>query len=160
MKKHVIALIVEDKPGVMYRIMGMFMRRGFNIDTITVGKTETAGMSRITLTMKDDEETLEQVIKQLRKLINVVRVMPLDEKDTIITELCLTKLYTKDEKSRAEIVKYSEIFKGKIVDVVPNCITIRVVGEPDKIDAFLDLVRPFGIKEIVRTGISAIAREQ
>jgi len=159
MKRHVIALLVEDKPGVMLRIVGMFTRRGFNIDTITVGKTEKIGTSRITLTMEDDEETLEQVIKQLRKLIDVIRVVNLDEKKTVVAELCFAKVHTKTKKSVSEVTKYSDLYKGKIVDVAPDSLTIRVVGTPEKVDSFLELMNPYGVKEIVRTGVTAIARE-
>ncbi len=159
MKRHIIAILVEDKPGVMQRIVGMFTRRGFNIDTVTVGKTEKTGISRITLSMRDDEETLEQLIKQLRKLIDVVRVIHLTEKNSVVSELCFIKVHTKDKKHISEVKKYAELFKGKIVDVSSNFITIRVVGSPEKVDSFLDLMNPYGIKEIVRTGVSAISRE-
>jgi len=157
--RHIVGMIVEDKPGVMQKISGMFTRRGFNIDTIAVGKSETAGLSRITLSMIADESTLEQLIKQLYKTINVIRVFKMPEKGSVVRELCLVKVYIKDENSRSEVMKYSDVFKGKIVDISPSSATIQLVGTPEKIDAFLDILRPFGMKEVARTGIIAISRD-
>lgn len=157
--RHIVGMIVEDKPGVMQKISGMFTRRGFNIDTIAVGKSETAGLSRITLSMIADENTLEQLIKQLYKTINVIRVFKMPEKGSVVRELCLVKVYIKDENSRSEVMKYSDVFKGKIVDISPSSATIQLVGTPEKIDAFLDILRPFGMKEVARTGIIAISRD-
>jgi acetolactate synthase-1/3 small subunit len=157
--RHIVGMIVEDKPGVMQKISGMFTRRGFNIDTIAVGKSETAGLSRITLSMIADENTLEQLIKQLYKTINVIRVFKMPEKGSVVRELCLVKVYIKDENSRSEVMKYSDVFKGKIVDISPSSATIQLVGAPEKIDAFLDILRPFGMKEVARTGIIAISRD-
>ncbi|MBO3802436.1 MAG: acetolactate synthase small subunit [Candidatus Brockarchaeota archaeon] len=152
-------MIVEDKPGVMQKISGMFTRRGFNIDTIAVGKSESPGLSRITLSMVADEDTLEQLIKQLYKTINVVRVFKMPEKGSVVRELCLVKVHLRDEKSRSEAMKYSDVFKGKIVDISPSSATIQLVGTPEKIDAFLEILRPFGMKEVARTGIIAISRD-
>lgn len=157
--RHIVGMIVEDKPGVMQKISGMFTRRGFNIDTIAVGKSETAGLSRITLSMIADENTLEQLIKQLYKTINVIRVFKMPEKGSVVRELCLVKVYIKDENSRSDVMKYSDVFKGKIVDISPSSATIQLVGTPEKIDAFLDILRPFGMKEVARTGIIAISRD-
>jgi acetolactate synthase-1/3 small subunit len=157
--RHIIGMVVEDKPGVLQRIAGMFSRRGFNIDTIAVGKSETPGISRITLTMIADDDTLEQLIKQLYKTIEVIKVFVLPERGSVIRELCLVKVHITDDSSRSEIMKYSDIFKGKIVDVSPNSATIQIVGTSQKIDDFLNILRPFGMKEVVRTGVVAISRE-
>lgn len=157
--RHIVGMIVEDKPGVMQRIAGMFTRRGFNIDTITVGKSEMVGQSRITLTMTANEDTLEQLIKQLYKIIEVIRVFKMVDKGSVIRELCLVKVHIKDDDARYEVMKYSDVFKGKIVDISPNSTTIQLVGTSEKIDDLLDMLRPFGMKEVVRTGIVAISRD-
>ncbi|MGQ9513804.1 MAG: acetolactate synthase small subunit [Thermoproteota archaeon] len=157
--RHIVGMIVEDKPGVLQRIAGMFTRRGFNIDTIAVGKTETSGISRITLTMTADDDTLEQLIKQLYKTIEVIKIFKMPERASVVRELCLVKVHIKDDSSRSEVMKYVDIFKGKIVDISPNSATIQLVGTSQKIDDLLDILRPFGMKEVVRTGVIAISRE-
>jgi len=157
--RHIVGMVVEDKPGVMQRIAGMFTRRGFNIETIAVGKSETPGLSRITLSMTADEDTLEQLTKQLHKIVEVVRVFKMGEKGSVTRELCLVKVHVKDDNARIEVMKYSDVFKGKIVDISPNSTTIQLVGTSEKIDDLLDILRPFGMKEVVRTGVVAISRE-
>jgi acetolactate synthase-1/3 small subunit len=153
---HILGLLVEDKPGVMQRISGLFSRRGFNIETITVGKTEKEGISSMTLTLGGDEKTVEQVIKQLYKLVEVIKVIKLKEEESVIRELCLVKVKTDDKRS--QIIEYSNIFRGRIVDVSLNDLTIEITGDSNKVNAFLDLMKSFGIKEVRRTGITAIAR--
>jgi len=157
--RHIVGMVVKDKPGVMQRIAGMFTRRGFNIDTIAVGKSETPGLSRITLSMTADEDTLEQLTKQLYKIVEVIRVFKMGEKGSVTRELCLVKVHIKDDSARYEVMKYSDVFKGKIVDVSPNSTTIQLVGTSEKIDDLLDILRPFGMKEVVRTGVVAISRD-
>ena len=157
--RHIVGMVVEDKPGVMQRIAGMFTRRGFNIETIAVGKSETPGLSRITLSMMADEDTLEQLTKQLHKIVEVIRVFKMGEKSSVTRELCLVKVHVKDEGARSEVMKYSDVFKGKIVDISPSSTTIQLVGTSEKIDDLLDILRPFGMKEVVRTGVVAISRD-
>jgi len=158
-RRYIVGMIVEDRPGVMQKISGMFTRRGFNIDTIAVGKSEATGLSRITLSMMADEDTLEKLIKQLYKTIDVVRVFKMAERGSVVRELCLVKVHIKDEKARSEVMKYSDIFKGRIVDIAPSSATIQLVGTSEKIDDLLDILRPFGMKEVVRTGVIAISRD-
>jgi acetolactate synthase-1/3 small subunit len=158
-RRRIVGMLVEDKPGVMQRISGMFTRRGFNIDTIAVGKSETPGISRITLSMTCDENTLEKTIKQLHKIIEVIRVIKMVEKGSVVRELCLVKAHVKDDNARLQVMKYADVFKGKVVDISPNSMTVQLVGTPEKIDDLLDLLRPFGMKEVARTGIVAISRD-
>lgn len=157
--RHIVGMVVEDKPGVMQRIAGMFTRRGFNIETIAVGKSETPGLSRITLSMMADEDTLEQLTKQLHKIVEVIRVFKMGEKSSVTRELCLVKVHVKDEGARSEVIESSDVFKGKIVDISPSSTTIQLVGTSEKIDDLLDILRPFGMKEVVRTGVVAISRD-
>jgi acetolactate synthase I/III small subunit len=158
MKTYIIAMLVVDEPGVMTKISGMFARRCFNIDTITVGKTQDPNISRITITYNGEQKVYEQIIKQLNKMIDVIKVSDLPEKSSVIRELCLLKISTKDEKSRNEIINYANIYKNKIIDVTPTTVTIQVIGEPAKINAFLALMKHYGIKEIARTGVTGITR--
>jgi len=157
--RHIVGMVVEDKPGVMQRIAGMFTRRGFNIETIAVGKSETPGLSRITLSMRADDETLEQLTKQLHKIVEVTRVYKMGQRGSVTRELCLVKVHVKDKSARSEVMKYSDVFKGRIVDVSPSSITVQLVGTSEKIDDLLDILRPFGMKEVVRTGVIAISRD-
>jgi acetolactate synthase-1/3 small subunit len=155
---HIIAAIVEHKPGVLYRVSNMFRRRGFNIESITVGPTEEDGLARMTITVKGDEYLVEQVVKQLRKLIDVVKVSRLLSGETVLREMALIKIRTVDAKARTDVVNYVEIFRGRIVDVAHESMTAEITGTPDKIDAFIELMRPFGILEDARTGITALSR--
>ena len=157
--KHTIGMMVYDEPGVMSKICGMFARRGFNIDTISVGKTHETGISKIVITAIADDKKIEQVEKQLNKMIDVVKVSDLPAEESVIRELCLVKVSAPDSKKHDEIVKYANVYKNKIVDITPKTITIEVVGEPLKINTFLELVRPFGIKDVSRTGVTGIPRE-
>ena len=157
--KHTIGIAVYDEPGVMAKICGMFARRGFNIDTITVGKTQEHGMSKIIITAEGDNKQLEQIEKQLNKMVDVVKVSELPAELSVIRELCLAKISAPDKKAHDEIVKYANVYKNKIVDITPKAITVEIVGDPLKINTFLELVRPFGIKDVSRTGVTGIARE-
>lgn len=156
-KRNIIVALVEDKPGVMQRISGMFTRRGFNIETISVGHTEKKGISRITLTVIADDKKIEQLIKQLNKIIEVIKVTRMPD-DALLRELMLVKVHTADKDARAEILQYCEIFRARVVDVSRDSMIIEVTGDIDKIEAFIKLLTPFGIKELAITGISSMAR--
>lgn len=157
-KVYMISAIVEHKPGVLYTISNMFRRRGFNIDSISVGESEQPDLARMTITIKGDESLVEQVVKQLRKIISVVKVSILDPKNTVARELALIKVSTPDTKTRSDVINYTEIFKGHIVDVAHDSLTIEITGDSEKINAFIELMKSFGIKEIARTGIAALPR--
>ena len=157
-QSHVIACLVENKPGVLYEVANMFRRRNFNIDSISVGAVEQSDMARMTIAVKGDEWTIEQVIKQLNKLIDVVKVNELDFHDAVIREMALVKVHTADSNARTEVIQYTGIFRGQIIDVAPDSLIIEVTGDSDKIDAFIELTRHFGLNELARTGITALAR--
>ena len=157
-RTHIISALVLDKPGVLQRVAGLFTRRGFNIDNITVGPSEQENFARMTIITKGDEKILEQITKQLNKLIDVIKVRDLEPAVTVQRELCLIKVHTSSEKVSAEVIQYANIFRGRIIDVSPETITIEITGPPEKIEALIDLVRVFGIKEIARTGPTAISR--
>ena len=159
MKTHIISLLVEDRFGALQRIAGVFSRRGFNMNTITVGRTEKPGISRMTITTEGDDKTVEQIIKQLNKVVDVIKVSELEEQECVMREIALLKVHIKDYAARSEMMNYTEIFRGRVVDVSPNSMMVEITGTPDKIDAFVELARPFGIKEMVRTGITALKRE-
>jgi acetolactate synthase-1/3 small subunit len=157
-KTHIIAAIVENKPGVLYSISNMFRRRGFNIDSITVGPAEQEELPRMTITVKGEDKTLEQVIKQLNKLIEVVKVSQLDPENTVTREMALIKVHVSKTEARSDIVNYVEVFRGRVIDVSPETLMAEITGTSDKIDAFIELMKTFGIKEIARTGITALSR--
>ena len=156
-KYHIISTLVEDKPGVLQKVAGMFNRRGFNIDSITVGNSEFEGQSRMVITVHADEKGLEQVTKQLNKLIDVIKIKDITQK-AVKRELCLVKISVPDAKSRAEIMQYTNIFRAHILDVTEESLMIELTGDKDKINAFISLVEPFGIKRIARTGLTAMSR--
>ena len=156
--KHTIAILVEDQPGVMSRVAGLFTRRGFNIDSIAVGHSETPGISRMTIIVNGNHKVLEQVTKQLNKLIDVIRVRDIPAENILERELVLVKVHTESLSVRAEIIQLVEIFKAKVVYVERNTLTIEMSGDEEKVAGFLKLLAPFGVKEIVRTGRIAIAR--
>jgi len=151
-------MLVEDQPGVLTRIAGLFARRGFNIDTITVGKTERKGVSKMVITVIGDDRIIEQVEKQVNKLIDAIKVIEMPEESSVIRELCLLKVAIPDKKAKEDILRYAKIYKTKIVDITPKSATAEIIGPPAKIDAFIDLMRQFGIKEMSRTGVTAISR--
>ena len=157
-RTHIISAIVLDKPGVLQRVAGLFTRRGFNIDNITVGPSEQENFARMTIITKGDEKILEQITKQLNKLIDVIKVRDLEPAVTVQRELCLIKVHTSSEKVRSEVIQYANIFRVRIIDVSPETLTIEITGPSEKIEALIDLVRSFGIKEIARTGPTAISR--
>ena len=157
-KTRVIAALVENKPGVLHSVSNMFRRRGFNIESITVGRTEQEDLSRMTITVKGDEKTLEQIIKQMNKLIDVVKVSQLEPENIVTRELALVKVNIPDNKSRSDVINCVDVFRGRVVDVSPEALTIEITGTPDKIDAFLNLMKTYGIMELARTGLTALAR--
>src|SRR6478672_9633002 len=156
-RKHILSLTVEDKPGVLARIAGLFSRRGFNIDTLAVGPTEDPEVSRITLTLDGAVHPIDQVTKQLHKLVNVIKIRDMEPDQTIAREMALFRVQAAVE-NRAEIIQFAEIFRAKIVDVARRTMTIEVTGSADKIEAFERMIRPHGLIEMVRTGEIAIAR--
>ena len=157
-RKHILSILVENKPGVLTRIAGLFARRGFNIDTLTVGPTNDGGVSRITLTVDGALHPIDQVTKQLHKLINVLKIRDLEPTDTVARELALFKIAVNDGSQRAEVMQIAEIFRGKVVDVTKRSLIVEVTGTTDKIAAFENMVRPFGLIEMMRTGEIAISR--
>jgi acetolactate synthase-1/3 small subunit len=156
-RKHVLSILVENKPGVLTRIAGLFARRGFNIDTLTVGPTDDDHLSRITLTLDGALHPIDQVTKQLHKLINVLKIRDLEPADTVSRELALFKLAV-DGAQRTEVLQICEIFRGKVVDVTKRSVIVEITGTTDKVDAFDRMVRPFGMVEMMRTGEIAISR--
>ena len=156
-RKHVLSILVENKPGVLTRITGLFARRGFNIDTLAVGPTDDEKLSRITLTLDGAVHPIDQVTKQLHKLVNVLKIRDLEPEETLARELALFKVNA-DGGSRAEVMQICEIFRAKIVDVTKRSVVVEVTGTFDKLDAFEALVRPFGLIEMARTGEIAISR--
>ncbi|MCD6537703.1 acetolactate synthase small subunit [Candidatus Bathyarchaeota archaeon] len=150
--------LVEHKPGVLYQVSNMFRRRGFNIETITVGESEQAGLARMTITINGDERTVEQVVKQLNKLLDVVKVSILDPESTVTRELALIRINTPNATVRSDVINYTEIFKGKVVDVAHDSLMVEMTGDSDKITAFIELMKSFGVREIARTGITALPR--
>ncbi|MGC9221725.1 MAG: acetolactate synthase small subunit [Solirubrobacteraceae bacterium] len=156
-RKHVVSLLVENKPGVLTRITGLFARRGFNIKTLAVGPTDDEALSRITLTLDGAVQSIDQVTKQLHKLINVLKIRDLEPENTLARELALFKI-SADGPSRTEVMQLCEIFRAKVVDVSRRTVVAEITGTQSKIDAFEQLVRPFGLVEMARTGEIAIAR--
>jgi len=155
--KHTISVIVENKPGVLQRVAGLFSRRGFNIESLAVGRTEKPEVSRMTIVAEGDEQTLEQITKQLYKIIDVLKVFDLPEGDSIERELALIKVHT-NEKSRAEITQIVEICQAKIVNVGKDFLVIEISAETDKVENLQKLLDKFGIQELVRTGKIALQK--
>jgi acetolactate synthase-1/3 small subunit len=156
-RKHLLSILVEDKPGVLTRIAGLFARRGFNIDTLVVGPTDDEGLSRITMTLDGAMHPIDQVTKQLHKLVNVLKIRDLEPQDTVARELALFKV-SADGGSRAELLQLCEIFRGRVVDVTRRSVIVEITGTTDKLEAFESMVRPFGLIEMMRTGEIAIQR--
>ena len=157
MKKFVIAVLVDNKPGVLMRGTSMFTRRGFNIDSLTVSTVEDPDYSRITITISGDENTKNQFISQMKKLYNVKKVQELDDEVTVKRELMLIKVKNSPE-TRAEIMAAAEIYRAKIIDYSTDVMSVELTGEPIKLDAFIKIMMPLGILEMCRTGIVAIER--
>ncbi len=156
-RRHILSILVENKPGVLTRISGLFTRRGFNIDTLAVGPTDDESVSRITLTVDGALPPIDQVTKQLHKLINVLKIRDLEPGETVARELALFKIAV-DGAARAEVMQICEIFRGKVVDVTKRAVVVEVTGTFEKVEAFERMVRPFGLVEMARTGEIAISR--
>lgn len=157
-KIQIISTIVENKPGVLHRASNMFRCRNFNIDSISVGPTEIKDLSRMTITINGDKATIEQLVKQLGKMVDVIKVSVLTLEKSVVRELALIKLHVSDSKARSDIINYANVFRSRVVDVAPGSITVEITGSPNKIDAFITLASTFGIKEMARTGITALNR--
>lgn len=155
--QHTISVLVENEFGVLSRVANLFSGRGFNIDSLSVAPTNEEGLSRMTIVTRGDDKILEQINKQLNKLVDVLKVIDFTDGSAIDRELALIKVSAEDE-SRAEVLRIVDIFRAKIIDVTPKSYTIEATGNPLKIDAILELLRPLGLKELVRTGSVAIGR--
>src|SRR6188472_2381488 len=158
-RKHLLSILVENRPGVLARIAGLFSRRGFNIDTLAVGPTEDPDTSRITLTLDGAVHPIDQVTKQLHKLVNVIKIRDLEPDTTVAREMALFRVSASVE-GRAEIMQFAEIYEGKIVDVSRRSLTIEITGTQDKIDSFETMIRPHGLIEMARTGEVAITKSR
>jgi acetolactate synthase-1/3 small subunit len=157
-KTKVISVLVENKPGVLHAIANLFRRRNFNIESITVGPTQQQDISRMTITINGDEKTIDQVVKQVAKLIDVLKVDELSQGNFVMRELALIKVNVPSSKERSDIINCVEVFRGRIIDVSTDSLTVEITGTPDKIDAFLNLMNTYGVIELARTGITALAR--
>jgi acetolactate synthase-1/3 small subunit len=155
--KHTLSVLVENKPGVLARVAELFARRGFNIESLAVGTTEKPDISRMTIVVDVEEHSLEQVRKQLHKLINVIEIVDLDPETSVAREMVMVKIKVNAE-NRSEVVEIADIFRGKIVDVSRESIIVEVTGNASKLRAFEDLVKPYGVRELVRTGKVALPR--
>jgi acetolactate synthase-1/3 small subunit len=155
--KHTLSVLVENKPGVLSRVSGLFTRRGFNIDSLAVSPTETPERSRMTITVDTSRFPVEQMTKQLDKLVNVIKIRDLDPENMVARELALMKVRA-DGDTRGEIIQLVEIFDARIVDVTSDTLTVQVTGESDQLVNFEQLLRPFGLIELVKTGVVALGR--
>ena len=156
--RHTISVLVENKFGALTRIAGLFSGRGYNIDTLNVAPTQDASASRMTIVTRGDDATLEQIVKQLNKLVDVLKVIDFRDGEYVDRELALVKVAV-DSKSRAEVMQITDIFRAKIVDVQPKSVTIEITGSEDKVEKFIDLMRTFGIVDLTRTGKVAMPRK-
>jgi len=156
--KRIISILLENESGALSRVVGLFAQRGYNIDTLTVAPTDDDTLSRLTLTTQGDDQMAEQIVKQLHKLIDTIKVVDLTEGAHIEREFMLVKLKAADTDIRAEVKSCVEIFRGTIVDVTPNTYTVQLAGDSEKLDAFIEAVREIGIMEVVRSGVSGISR--
>ena len=157
MDRYILSVLVNNHSGVLSRIAGLFSRRGYNIDSLSVGETEDHEISRMTIAVKGDAAVLEQITKQLEKQIDVIHVQVLNPQDSVFRELMMVKINTPQDK-RAVVVELADIFKAKIVDVDTETLTVELTGETDKLEAFFRLIEPYGIRELVRTGLIAVGR--
>jgi len=157
MTRHTLSVLVEDQPGVLARIASLFSRRGFNIESLAVGPTEHAGMSRMTIVVNVDQLPLEQVTKQLNKLVNVLKIVELDAETSIQRELLLVKVRA-DAHVRSQVLEIVQLFRAKVVDVAADSLVIEATGNADKLDALLRVLEPFGVKELVQSGVVAVGR--
>jgi acetolactate synthase I/III small subunit len=157
MSRHTLSVLVENKPGVLARVAGLFSRRGFNIDSLAVGPTEHAAVSRMTIVVNVEESPLEQVTKQLNKLVEVIKIVELDAEQSVARELLLVKVRA-DAETRGQVLEVVQLFKAKVVDVATDAVTVQVTGNQGKLEDFLRVVEPFGVRELVQSGMVAIGR--
>jgi acetolactate synthase I/III small subunit len=157
MSLHTLSVLVEDKPGVLTRVAGLFAARGFNIDSLAVGPTEAEGMSRMTIVVNVESKPLEQVTKQLNKLVNVIKIIEHEPRDTVERELMLVKVRAEGEQ-RARVLEFCDVFRVRVSDATHHALTIEATGSPDKLNALLDLLTDFGVVELARTGRIALTR--
>jgi acetolactate synthase I/III small subunit len=155
--RHTLSVLVENRPGVLTRIAGMFARRGYNIHSLAVGPTEDNAISRLTVVVGAEALQLEQITKQLNKLVNVLKIQELEQGDSVERELLLLKVAA-DPATRSQVIELADVFRAKIVDVDHDSITIEAAGDPEKLEAMIELVTPFGIREVVRSGTIALGR--
>ena len=155
---HTISVLVENKFGVLTRVAGLFSGRGYNIDTLNVGPTHTPAVSRMTIVTRGDDSTIEQIVKQLKKLVNVLEVLDFRDTEYVDRELALVKVEV-DSATRAEVMQITDIFRAKIVDVQPASLTIEITGNESKVEKFLDLMKTFGVAGLTRTGKVALPRK-
>ncbi|HZC53728.1 MAG TPA: acetolactate synthase small subunit [Mycobacterium sp.] len=156
-KTHTLSVLVEDKPGALARVAALFSRRGFNIESLAVGATEQKDMSRMTIVVSCEDTPLEQVTKQLNKLINVIKIIEQDEENSVSRELALIKVRA-DAGSRSQVIEAVNLFRAKVVDVSPEALTIEATGDRGKLEALLGVLEPFGIREIVQSGMVSMSR--
>ncbi|QQS59226.1 acetolactate synthase small subunit [Candidatus Peregrinibacteria bacterium] len=154
---HILVALVENKSGVLNRISSLFRKRRFNIDSLNVGRTENPDVSRMTIVVDGSKTNVEQVIKQLYKIINVLKVSDVTHDETVIRETILLKIHA-TKSTRAEVMQFSDVFRAKAVDISPDCLIFELTSRPQKIEAFIEAMRPFGIKEMVRTGVTSMNR--
>ena len=157
MSRHTLSVLVENKPGVLARIAGLFSRRGFNIDSLAVGPTEHPEVSRMTIVVNVEDSPLEQVTKQLNKLVEVLKIVELDNDAAVTRELLLVKVKA-DGENRRQVLETVQLFRAKVVDVATDAVTIEVTGDAGKLDAFLRVIEPLGVRELVQSGMVAIGR--
>ena len=157
MSRHTLSVLVEDKPGVLARVASLFSRRGFNIESLAVGPTEVSEISRMTIVVNVESLPLEQVTKQLNKLINVLKIVELEPEQSVAREFMLVKVKA-DAETRSQVLEVVGLFKAKVVDVAPEAITVEVTGNGEKLQTFLRMLEPFGIRELVKSGMVAVGR--
>ena len=157
MSRHTLSVLVENKPGVLARIAGLFSRRGFNIDSLAVGPTEHPDISRMTILVNVEELPLEQVTKQLNKLVEVIKIVELEQASSVQRELLLVKVAA-DKSTRSHVLETVQLFRAKVVDVAPDAVTIEATGSTDKLEALLRVLEPYGVRELVQSGMVAVGR--
>ena len=157
-KTKIISVLVENRPGVLYGVANLFRRRNFNIESITVGPSEKQDIARMTITVNEDERRIIQVVKQVAKLVDVIKVEELEPGHFVMRELALIKVSSPTPKERSDIINCVEVFRGRVIDVSIDTLTVEITGTPDKLDAFLNLMKTNGVIELARTGITALAR--
>lgn len=156
MGKYVLSVLVENHSGVLSKVSGLFSRRGYNIDSLTVGETEDSSISRITLVVSGDESIIEQINKQLNKLVDVIKIVELSMEQAVYTEIALIKLKTGN--NRSNIIEVINIFRAKVLEMTKDSMIVEITGDGDKITNFIEIIKPYGIKEMVRTGLTALEK--